>query len=303
MPSAQFEAAVEKIRNAPLPGPSISPDEQRAIYEQNSQYALPPGTSATPVQANGVSCEWVSTPGADPAARLLYLHGGGYVIGNLNTHRDMAAVLSQVTGAVTLAVDYRLAPENPFPAAVDDALAAYRFLLANGPDGPADAGATFVAGDSAGGGLTLALLIAAREAGLPQPTAAVGMSAWTDLTQSGESFQTRAEADIRVSKRGLDGMAAAYLGDADARDPLASPLFADLQGLPPLLLQVGDAEVLLDDTRVFAERARAAGVSVTEEVVPHMFHVWQHQWGQVPEAMQAIERIGTFCKQALGAPA
>lgn len=302
MPSAEFEAAVQKIRTAPLPDPGLSPDEQRALYERNSQFALPPGATAVPVQANGVSCEWVSTPGADPARRLLYLHGGGYVIGNLNTHRDMAAILSQVTGAVSLAVDYRMGPEHRFPAAVDDALAAYRFLLASGPDGPAQATASFIAGDSAGGGLTLATLLAARKAGLPQPTAAAAMSAWVDLTQSGDSYQTRAEADIRVTKRGLDGMAAVYLGHADPRDPLASPLFADLRGLPPLLLQVGDAEILLDDTRVFAQRARAAGVAVTEEVWPHMFHVWQHQWGQVPEAMEAVERIGAFCKQALAAP-
>lgn len=303
MPSAEFRAAAEKIREAPLPGPSITVGEQRALYERNSQYAMPPGASATPVDAGGVPCEWVRAPGADPARRMLYLHGGGYVIGNLNTHRDMAAILSQVTGAVSLAVDYRLAPEHRFPAAVDDALTAYRFLLANGPGGPADAEATFVAGDSAGGGLTIATLIAARDAGLPLPAAAVGMSAWTDLTQSAESHQTRADADIRVSKAMLDNMAASYLGDADPRHPLASPLFADLHGLPPLLLQVGDAEVLLDDTRVFADRARAAGVEVHDEVWPHMFHVWHHQWAQVPEARQAIERIGAFCQRAVPARA
>ena len=301
MPSAEFQAAVEKIRSAPLPDPSLSRAEQRRLYERNSQYPMPPGAAATPVQANGVPCEWVVASGADPGRRLLYLHGGGYVIGNLNTHRDMAAILSELSGAAALAVDYRLAPEHPFPAAVDDALAAYRFLLDHGPDGPGAAGDVYMAGDSAGGGLALAALLAAREAGVRLPNAAASMSGWTDLTMSGGSFESRRETDIRVSKAGLEGMAAAYLGETDPRSPLASPLFADLRGLPPLLLQAGEPEVLLDDTQLFAQRARAAGVEVVEEIWPGMFHVWQHQWATVPEAREALERIGAFCLAHAGA--
>ena len=301
MPSVEFQAAVEKIRSVPLPDPSLSRAEQRQLYERNAQYPMPPGATATPLDANGVSCEWVVAAGADPSRRLLYLHGGGYVLGNLNTHRDMAAILSEVSGAAALAVDYRLAPEHPFPAAVDDALAAYRFLLDNGPHGPAAAGDAYVAGDSAGGGLALAALLAAREAGVRLPNAAASMSGWTDLTMSSGSFESRRATDIRVSKAGLEGMAAAYLGETDPRSPLASPLFADLHGLPPLLLQAGEPEVLLDDTQLFAERARAAGVEVVEEIWPDMFHVWQHQWATVPEAREALERIGAFCLAHAGA--
>jgi monoterpene epsilon-lactone hydrolase len=307
MPSPEFQAAVQRIRNAPMPGADLTPDERRRLYEQESQYPMPPGATATPVIANGVPCEWVIAPGADPALRLLYLHGGGYVIGNLNTHRDMAAILSQETGASALTVDYRLAPEHPFPAAVEDALAAYRFILSVGPQGPADAGAVFIAGDSAGGGLSLATAIAARDADDRLPDAVVAISAWTDLSQSGNSYDTRRDADIRLAKAGVDAMAAAYLGDADPRTPLASPLFADLRGLPPLLLQVGDAEIVLDDTRAFTRRAREAGVDVSEEIWPDAFHVWHHQWATVPESMEAVRRIGDFCKRhatsAAGQPA
>ena len=301
MPSPEFQVAAEKIRNMPLPDESVLPAERRRLYEQSAQYPMPPEATTTPVDAGGVPCEWVLGRGADPGRRLLYLHGGGYVLGNLNTHRDLAAILSEMSGAATLAVDYRLAPEHPFPAAVDDALAAYRFLLDNGSDGPGRADDVYIAGDSAGGGLALATMLAARDAGLRFPDAAVSMSGWTDLTMSGGSFQSRLERDIRIRKAGLEGMAAAYLAGVDPRTPLASPLYADLEGLPPLLLQVGDPEVLLDDTRLLAEQARAAGIEVREEIWPDMFHVWQHQWASVPEARDAVERIGAFCKAHTGA--
>ena len=171
------------------------------------------------------------------------------------------------------------------------------YLQVNGPDGTAAADSVFVAGDSAGGGLTLATLLAARDRGLPTPTGAIAISAWTDLAQTGDSIRTRAESDpLLTDSAVLDGAAVAYLGDASPEHPWASPLHGDLSGLPPLLLQVGDREILLDDTRRFAAKAREAGVDVSEEVWSEMFHVWHDFAPMLPEARQAIERIGAFVR-------
>jgi acetyl esterase/lipase len=193
-------------------------------------------------------------------------------------------------------VDYRLAPEHPFPAAVDDAVAAYRFALSTGVD-PAN---TALCGDSSGGGLALATLVALRDHGDPLPATAVCMSPWTDLTLSGASLQENRGADPMVSASTLGLMADAYLGDLDPRSPTASPLFADLAGLPPLLIQVGSPELLLDDTTRFAERAEAAGVDVTLEIWDDVFHVWHSFADLLPEARDAIARIGTYVDQQLG---
>ena len=207
-----------------------------------------------------------------------------------------STAISPASDCATLAVDYRMAPEDPFPAAVDDALTAYRFLRVNGPDGPSQASATFISGDSAGGGLTLSTMIAARDAGLPMPNAAMPLSAWTDLAGTGETMETRRDIDPIVTRDTLDNMAAHYLAGGDPKEPLASPLYANLSGLPPLLMQVGDAEVLLADTTRVVEKARAAGVDVTEEIWPEMFHVFQHFCQAFPEAQQAVDRIGEFAK-------
>ncbi len=302
MGSPQLQALIETMREAPFADPKISAAEQRAGYATVT-YPLPEKTTYTPVDAGGVPAEWAVAEGADPSRRLLHLHGGGYVLGNITTHRDLAGALSQASGCAVLIIDYRLAPEHPFPAAVDDALAALRWMRANGPDGAGEAATTFVAGESAGGGLTIATLIAARDAGDPLPDAAVGISAWTDLAMSGASITSRAEADPRVRVEHLQTYAEWYLNGEDPQTPLASPLYADLTGLPPLLLQVGDAEILLDDTTRFTERARAAGVEVTEEIWPELFHVWHHQWAVLPEAQQAIDRIGAYLKQRVGVSA
>jgi acetyl esterase/lipase len=195
-----------------------------------------------------------------------------------------------------LVLDYRLAPEHPHPAAVHDALAALRWMYEHGPTGAAPARATFVAGDSAGGGLTLATLIAARDAGVHLPNAAVAISAWTDLACTGNTMRTRADVDPMVTEAVLSRMTQDYLQGGDARQPLASPLYADLRGLPPLLMQVGDAEVLLDDTTRVADKARAAGVDVTLEIYPEMIHIFQLFAPILPEGQQAIERIGAFIR-------
>jgi acetyl esterase/lipase len=248
----------------------------------------------------GVACEWLLAKGADPDKRLLYIHGGGWTSGSLETHRPLSARISQASGAAVLAVHYRLAPEHPFPAGLDDCVHAYRWLRANGPNGPAPARAIFIAGDSAGGNLTFATLLACKERGLPQPTGAIPLSASTDFAASGESFRTRAAADpiLAAAAAGIPAIGAAYTqGRADPASPLCSPLNGDLRGLPPLLVQVGDAEVLLDDSTRIAAKAKDAGVDVTLHVYPEMPHVWQLFAPFLPEATAAIEEIGAFVRK------
>jgi acetyl esterase/lipase len=266
-----------------------TPQEFRAAFEEMAPTA-PADITSQKVNAGGVDAEWVSAPGAASDRVVLYLHGGGYLLGSVNTHRDLMGRVSRAARARVLGLNYRLAPENPFPAAVDDALAGYRWLLAQGIKPSRVA----VAGDSAGGGLVVATLVAIRDAGLQAPAAAVCLSPWVDLEGIGGSMKTRAKADPIVQREGLVGMAQAYLQGKDPRTPLAAPLYADLKGLPPLLIQVGDAETLLDDSTRLADRARAAGVQVKLEVWPEMIHVWQLFAGFLPEGEQAIEGIGKF---------
>jgi acetyl esterase/lipase len=224
---------------------------------------------------------------------LLYLHGGGYVIGSIHTHKGLIAGLSAAAHCRALALDYRLAPEHRYPAAVDDAVAAYRWLL----DAGFSPSRIAIAGDSAGGGLALATLVALRAAGDPLPAAAVPISPWTDLEGTGDSMKTHVDKDPMVEPGGLLGMARLYLGDADPRQPTASPLHADLTGLPPLLIQVGELETLLDDATRIAASAQKRGVAVTLEVWPEMVHVWHLFAPMVPEGRDAIARIGAFLKQ------
>jgi len=249
-----------------------------------------------PVSAGGVKAEWISAPGAIPGRVVLYLHGGGYVVGSIKTHRDLMGRVARAAKARVLGLDYRLAPEHPFPAAVDDSVAAYRWMLQQDLSPSRIA----VAGDSAGGGLVVATLVAIRDAKLPMPATGVCLSPWVDLEGIGESMKTRAHADPVVQREGLTQMAAAYLGGKDARTPLAAPLYADLKGLPPLLIQVGDAETLLDDSNRLAQRARAAGVEVKLEVWPEMIHVFQLFAGFLPEGQQAVDGIGQYLGQQLG---
>ena len=252
----------------------------------------PDGVSCTPVEAGGVSAEWHAAEGADDNKVILYVHGGGYVMGSAGSHRDMTSRLSKAAGARVLSLNYRLAPEHPFPAPVDDAVAAYGWLLDQGIS-PANIA---IAGDSAGGGLAVATLLAIRDAGKPLPAAGVGISPWVDMEGTGESMTTRAAADPVVQKEGLLGMAKLYLGEADPKNPLAAPLHANLAGLPPLLLQVGDAETLLNDSTRLAERARKSDVDVTLKVWDEMPHVWHMFAAVLPEGQQAIEEIGSFFK-------
>jgi acetyl esterase/lipase len=247
------------------------------------------------VSAGGVPAEWFRCPEGDDDRVLLYLHGGGYSVGSIGSHREIVSRICIASGMRALAIDYRLAPEHPFPAQLDDALAAYRWLLEN--DVPSSN--VVIAGDSAGGGLTLSTLLSLRDGRWPLPAAAVLISPWVDLEATGETMQTNERYDY-VSFDTLRVFAKRFVRDDQLRDPLASPLHADLQGLPPLLVQAGGAETLLDDARRITARARKAGVDVTLEVEEDMIHVW-HSFAPVePRGQQAIERIGAFMKARVG---
>ena len=297
MASAELQKVLGLMAERPLGAGNPTLEEMRKGMEASSFPATDAAT-VTPVVANGVPGEWVTVAESDPDRRLLYVHGGGYVIGSAVTHRRLCEDIARAGGCAVLNLDYRLAPEHPFPAAVEDAIEGLKFLQSNGPNGPGAAESTFVAGDSAGGGLTLATLLAARDQGVDQPNAAIGIPAWTDLAITGETIQTRADADPLITDSAMvSGMAAQYLGDAAADNPLASPLYADYAGLPPLLLQVGDAEILLSDTTRVAEKARTAGVDVVEEVWDEMFHVWHAFAPMLPEGQAAVDRIGEFINQ------
>jgi epsilon-lactone hydrolase len=299
MASPEHQAIVEMLRNQPVLDSATVADMRAGMEDMAGGAPLPEGTTIEVVDAGGVPAEWVSVAGASGDAVLLYLHGGGYCIGSINTHRGMAARLAQACRARALNLDYRLAPEHPHPAAVDDAVAAYRWLLDRGV-APAQ---IVLGGDSAGGGLVMATLLALRDAGHPLPVAGFCLSPWVDLECSGETMTTKADVDPMVGKDGLTEMAAAYAGDHELRHPLVSPLHADLSGLPPLLIQVGTAETLLDDAVRLADRARNAGMDVRLEAWDDLVHVFQAFAPMVPEAVEAIDGIGRFVRERTGAPA
>ena len=247
----------------------------------------------------GVPGEWITPPAVSGDITVYWLHGGGYYMGSVNTHANMITQIAAACDARAFAIDYRLAPEDPFPAGLDDAVAGFRWLLSQGVD-PAR---LVIGGDSAGGGLSLAILQRLRDAGDPLPAATVLLSPCTDLEATGESIKTRREADPMIDPNDGPERARSYLPDGDLRDPLVSPLHADFTGLPPMLIQVGDAEVLLDDSTRVYRRAEAAGVDVTLEVNDEMIHVFQIFAPLLPEAVAAIERIGEFAKSHAGATA
>jgi monoterpene epsilon-lactone hydrolase len=283
------------------PDRELTPDELRAGYENwaTTNFPTPPELRTEPVDADGVPCVWASMPGTATERTIFYLHGGGYVIGSPNGYRGFAASLSQAADARVLLIDYRLAPENPHPAGLQDATTAYRWLVKQ----EADPAYTVVAGDSAGGGLTIALLAAMRDAGDRLPAAAVCMSPWVDMTLSAASVDDRAELDPIVSRPLLENMAGAYLMGQDPQTPSASPLFADLSGLPPILILVGTSEALHDDSTRLADRAREAGVDVTLRVADEMYHVWPAMSSFLPEAREAVQEIGQFVQSRTSRPA
>jgi acetyl esterase/lipase len=252
-------------------------------------YTVPATVRISPTQVGGVSGEWVEGTGSAAKSILLYFHGGGYFGCSAASHRPISVGFA-LQGFRVFSADYRLAPENPFPAAVDDAVAAYRGLLAEGYAPQSIA----VAGDSAGGGLAIALVLALRDVGLAFPAGAAVFSPWTDLAATGESIRTNAARCAMFHGPDIGLSARYYLGDVDPRNPLASPLYADFTGLPPLLVHVGADEVLRDDSTRLAERARAAGVRVELKVWPVVPHAWQLAPQKIPEARQSLRESAAF---------
>ncbi|NEY34533.1 alpha/beta hydrolase fold domain-containing protein [Streptomyces sp. PRKS01-65] len=297
MSRQQREALDALLRSAPRGGTPPTVEEQRSGFTAAVTRPVPEGVTARRTVLGGRPALELEPAGARGRGRLLYLHGGGYVIGSPDSHAGMVGELARRAGLRAVSVDYRLAPEHPFPAAVDDGLAAYRELLAAGTD-PGD---LVLAGDSAGGGLAVATLLAARDAGLPQPAAVAVFSPWTDLTLTGGSIRSKEGADPVFTAADVRAYADLYIGAGDRAHPLASPVFADLTGLPPLLVQAGANEVLLDDAVRLAGRAGADGVEATLEIGPGLPHVFQHHYGRLDEADAALDRAARFLTARLGA--
>jgi acetyl esterase/lipase len=247
-----------------------------------------------------ISCEWVLAPGADRDVRLLYLHGGGFVSGSGAYYLTLAAHISAAAKCAVLLPDYRLAPEHPFPAGLEDCIAAHEWIISNGPSGPGPAKATFIAGDSAGGSLTLATLLALRDRQLPLPAGGISLSPTTDLTLASESLKT--VDDPIISARTMPVFRDLYLGKRDPHNPLASPVFGDYRGIPPLLIQVGEHEMLRDDSIRVADKARSDGIPVKLEVWPGMFHVFQSVEPLLPEARESIKHMAEFMRSRLPQP-
>ncbi|MBV1878421.1 MAG: alpha/beta hydrolase [Pseudomonadales bacterium] len=253
---------------------------------------IPDKVTTTPQVIDGVPCEWITLADTDQNKVLMYLHGGGYVLGGPDSHRDLGWRLAETSGMRVLMVDYRLAPEHRFPAAIDDALGCYRWLLGEG----FAADKIAIGGDSAGGGLAAATLVNIKNFGLPQPGCAILLSPWADLSGSGESVKENAKADAMLTEKALTTMAEHYLDGRDVKAPLASPVYADLSGLAPMLIHVGSTEILLSDATRIAEKVTATGGSAEIEVWPKMPHVFQMFASRVPEGGRAIAKLGVFLR-------
>jgi len=296
MPSQAMQDVIDALKERRKASARRAPPtlaERRATFTPGDRlHPVPDDVRVSEVNAGGVPAHWLAPPGADTGRVLLFLHGGGYELGSLRSDGELAARLGRASGMRVLFPEYRLAPEHPFPAAIDDVLTAWRWLRA---DQDLSAGSMAVAGDSAGGGLAVALLVATRDAGEALPAAAVLMSPTVDLTSSGASMTERADQDPISTPAMLHQFASDYLAGADPKTPLASPLFASLAGLPPLLIQVGTADLLLSDSERLAAAAAEAGVDVTLEIGEGLPHVYQLLLG-TPEAAEATKQIGTFLR-------
>ncbi len=295
MPSLQARVITLyfKLKNAFSPRFSGNLDvaiERADIEAMSRQFGQFKGADCTPISAGRVPAEWIVPAGNESQRCILWLHGGTFYAGSINSHRSIAANVGAAAKTRVLLIDYRLAPEHPFPAGPQDSFASYLWLLEQGIPSKS----ITVVGDSAGGALTMGLAISLRQAGKPLPASLVCLSPAFDCSFSGETWKTNLRSDVMLDfakeRAGVD----LYLNGADPRDPLASPLFADPHGLPPVLIQVGSSEALLSDSRSFTEKAKAAGVDVTLEVWEGMQHEWQFAVGILPEARRAVDRIGEF---------
>lgn len=297
MSDAELESLLAWLdaRQKARPAGTTLQENRRLMDEDAASLPLPEAVRYEPCRLAGIPCEWAIPDTARTDCIILYLHGGAFCIGSLVTHRRLVGHIAKACRMQAVAVDYRLAPEHPFPTALDDALAAYQALLGRGQR-------IVVMGDSAGGGLAASLMLRLRDEGLPQAAAAVLLSPWLDLTASGDSYRCNADRDPFMKRADALFVARGYLKKADPRHPYASALFGDLHGLPPVLLQVGSIETLLDDSTRFAQRAEQAGVAVQLSVWNGMIHVWHSFYEQLSKAREAITEIGRFVDFALPAP-
>lgn len=276
--------------------PFHSNEQRRAAYDaQGDIFPLAADVRVEPVATRGVPAEWTSTPAANADDVILYLHGGGYAWGSLKSHRHLTSELGRAAAMRTLALDYRLAPEFPFPQALEDAVSGYRFLLDSSFHPPRIA----VAGDSAGAGLTVALLVRLKELGMPQPACALLFSPWADMTATADSYTRNAKRDPVLNREIMQLLAAQYLGTRPRKTPLASPVFADLSAIAPLTIFVGATEALLDDALALARAAALADVSVRLEIWPKMFHIWPTYHQVLEQGRQGVARAGRLLREAV----
>lgn len=284
----EIRAYLTERKNAPVPA---SIEEARASYEEMaSKIPLFANTEIEKIEVNGIKAEWVVAPNVDKNCVVLYLHGGAYTLGSPNTHRALASRISAATKSKVLLLDYRLAPEHPFPSAIEDGCTAYRWLINNG----FLHSNIFICGDSAGGALTLSTVISLRDSNEVLPKRIALISPWTDLAATGESLISLSEIDPWLEAKELTNLARLYLAGTDAKHPLASPLYANLSNLPPMLIQVGSDEILLDDSTRLAKLAQEVGTEIELEVYSGMWHVWHAFADKLPEGQRAIDKIGVF---------
>ncbi|MGB5245037.1 MAG: alpha/beta hydrolase [Woeseia sp.] len=280
--------------------PNSDLQETRELFESTAgRYGPPRSVSVRQADIAGVSCDWLVPAGCDKAPLLYYLHGGAYIMGSSRTHRRLVAHIAGAAGVRAVLPNYRLAPEHPYPAGIEDASNVYRELLQQGEQ----PSRICIAGDSAGGGLTMATLLNLRHAAVELPAATVLLSPWLDLSASGESIHTRADVEPLFKAEHMPHAADFYCQPGQRREPLASPVFADVSGLPRTLIQVGDHEILLSDSTRIADKLKAAGVSVDLQVWPEMWHVFQFFVRFMPEATRAVAEMGLYIKDALREPA
>jgi acetyl esterase/lipase len=274
------------------------PELRKSLDMHSMVFFLPWGVETETMRLGNVAAEWIIPREADHDKVLLYLHGGGYQVGSIKTHRALVGAIAKSSGVCALIPEYRLAPEHPFPAALEDSLAAYKYLLETGHD-PSD---IVVGGDSAGGGLAVSLLLEIRDQNLPMPASAILLSPWVDLTVSQPSVLKLIDQSPTLFLREMRIWAKNYAGDFPLELPKISPMYADLKGLPSMLIQTSDADALIDENQMLAANARRDGVEVDLQVWPGMFHVWQVFWRELSQGQEAIDKLGAFVRKSSPGP-
>lgn len=292
---AQVKAYQEAAIGAAGAAPTLEEMRAGSIAVLETVGTMPDGVSIEEVDVDGMTALWCRPKGAPADSVVLYFHGGGYVLQSAQSHRKLTSHLALQGNRDVLSVNYRLAPEHPHPAAIEDAMRAYKWVLAKGYA----ASRIAVSGDSAGGGLSLALLLAAKRDGVAQPAGAVVFSPWVDLVGTGDSMDSKAGVDLMVQRHALQLMASMFVAGGSFEDPLAAPLHGDFSGVAPLYIQVGGDETLLDDSTRIATKAAHAGVPVRLEVFPEMQHVFQAAVGMIPEATDAVAKAGAWLREIL----